>query len=258
MNRLPLRIGFISAMQEEQTGLIDALQNRQTETRGMREYISGDLNGLPSVFVLSRMGKVAAAATAVTLIERFAVTHIVFTGVAGAASDAVKVGDIVVATELVQHDMDASPLFPRFEIPLTGLSHFAVDAGLSEKLVAAAQDFLRLDYIQTISGADRAQFHLHDPQVHRGLIASGDEFVSCANRLATISEGLPGLLAIEMEGAAVAQVCFEFAIPFAVMRTISDAANEDSPVDFARFIQQVAAQYALHVIGRLASSVSAL
>ena len=247
----PLKLGLISAMAQEQAGLIDGMQNQQTVNRGMRDYVQGRLWDTECVCVLSRLGKVAAAATAATLIERFGVTHILFTGVAGAADQAVQVGDIVIAEQLVQHDMDASPLFPRFQIPLIGLSHFVADAALTDKVAAAVNIFLDRDFALAIGGADQHQFKIRNPRVHRGLIASGDEFIDSRTKLAELKQALPGLLAVEMEGAAVAQVCFEFGVPFTVIRTISDGANEDAPVDFMQFIERVAARYAFGIVRRL-------
>lgn len=245
------RLGLISALHQEQAGLIESMQDPQTINRGQRDYVTGLLWGIDSVCVLSRIGKVAAAATAATLIERFGVTHIVFTGVAGSADAAVQVGDIVIAEELVQHDMDATPLFPRFQVPLTGLSHFASDKELTDRLAQAAKDFIVHDFQKEIEPTERAAFNLDQPRIHRGLIASGDEFIDSRDRLAELKQALPGLLAVEMEGAAVAQVCFEFGVPFAVIRTISDNANEDSPHDFMRFIERVAARYAFKTVERL-------
>lgn len=247
----PVRLGLISALHQEQAGLIDVMQNATVVTRGMRDYVSGTLGNMECVCVLSRIGKVAAAATVATLIERFNVTHIVFTGVAGAADPSVAIGDIVVADMLMQYDMDATPLFPRFEIPLTGLSHFPSDLSLTDRLSQAAQAFISNDFQQVVTAEDRALFRLGAPRVHRGLIGSGDEFIDNRERLAALKTAMPALLAVEMEGAAVAQVCFEFGIPFTVIRTISDGANEDSPTDFMRFVERVAARYAFHIVGRL-------
>lgn len=251
MTSTTIRLGLISALHQEQAGLIDSMQNASTIKRGMRDYVTGKLGNMDCVCVLSRIGKVAAAATAVTLIERFDVTHIVFTGVAGAADKKVAVGDIVVADMLVQHDMDATPLFPRFEIPLTGLSRFPSDVLLTSQLGQVAEEFIRDDFRKAITPDDRALFRLNAPLVHRGLIASGDEFIDNRTRLAELKKIMPDLLAVEMEGAAVAQVCFEFGIPFTVIRTISDGANEDSPIDFMRFIDRVAACYAMNIVKRL-------
>jgi adenosylhomocysteine nucleosidase len=247
----PIRLGLISAMQEEQAGLIDVIENAAVVTRGRRDYVAGSLWGIDCVCVLSRMGKVAAAATVATLIERFGVTHILFTGVAGAADAGVSIGDIVVADSLIQHDMNASPLFPRFEVPLTGSAAFAPDGWLTTRLGQAAQDFLAHDFAGAIDAADRSAFRLAQPRVHHGLIASGDEFITGHTRQAELKAALPALLAVEMEGAAVAQVCFEFGIPYAVVRTISDDANEHAPLDFMRFIERVAARYAFDIVKRI-------
>ena len=222
-----MRLGIISALAEEQHGLIEALESPYKLVHGMREYTTGKLWEIDAVCVLSRIGKVAAAMTAAILVEKFGVTHIVFTGVAGSGDKNVNVGDIVVAEALVQHDFDASPLFPQFEIPLTGISHFATDVQLTDRLAIAAAKTTR---------------------VHRGLIASGDQFIGKLAQIQAIKGALPELLAVEMEGAAVAQVCFELGIPFAVIRTISDNANDDAAVDFMHFIKTVASRYAFEVI----------
>lgn len=222
-----MRLGIISALAEEQHGLIEAMESPYKRFHGMREYTAGKLWEIDAVCVLSRIGKVAAAMTAAILVEKFEVTHIIFTGVAGSGDKNVHVGDIVVAEELIQHDYDASPLFPRFEIPLTGLSRFASDRALTERLVLAAQKTGR---------------------VHRGLIASGDQFIGKRSQIEALKAALPDVLAVEMEGAAVAQVCFELGIPFTVIRTISDNANDDAAVDFMRFVKTVASRYAYDII----------
>ncbi len=243
-----MRLGIISALHQEQTGLIDAIDGVSVVQRGMREYASGTLWGIDCVCVLSRIGKVAAAATTAILIERFGVTHILFTGVAGAADDTVAVGDIVIADQLVQHDLDSSPLFPRFDIPLCGLSHLPTDLSLTNRIHQAAASWLQDGFVDAIEATDRTTFGLHSPRIHRGLIASGDEFIDSRARLAALKKLLPDMLAIEMEGAAVAQVCFECSVPFAVIRVISDDASDTAPVDFLHFIDRVAARYAFHVI----------
>ena len=242
------RLGIISALDEEQQGLVEAMEQAATLTHGMRQYTAGQLWGIDAVCVLSRIGKVAAATTASILVEKFKVSHILFTGVAGSADPNVRVGDIVIAESLIQHDMDASPLFPRFEVPLTGLSHFSSDRLLCQRLQVAARRFIELDFERVIEADERKAFKLAMPKVHRGLIASGDQFVSCRSRLSGLGADLPGLLAVEMEGAAVAQVCFELGVPFGVIRTITDNANEDAATDFMRFVKSVASRYAFQVV----------
>jgi adenosylhomocysteine nucleosidase len=245
-----MRLGIISALHEEQQGLVEAMQGPAKLIHGMREYTRGRIGAIEAVCVLSRIGKVAAATTATMLVERFGVTHILFTGVAGAGDAGVRVGDIVVADSLLQYDMDASPLFPRFEVPLTGMSHFPSDQHLSNRLADTAAAFLELDFERAIDAAERCNFRLERPRLHRGLIASGDQFISSAQHINGLGATLPGLLAVEMEGAAVAQVCFEMGVPFAIIRTISDNANEEAATDFMRFVKTVAANYAFHIVTR--------
>lgn len=252
-----MRLGIISALHEEQAGLVQAMERPHKLIHGMREYVVGQLWEIDAVCVLSRIGKVAAAMTATTLVEKFGVTHILFTGVAGAGDRSVRVGDIVVAESLVQHDMDASPLFPRFEVPLTGHTHFAADQQLSMRLSQAAHAFLESDLRDTIAHDERRAFGLDQPRAHRGLVASGDQFVNDRLRLDALNGALPGLVAVEMEGAAVAQVCHELGVPCAVIRAISDNANEDAAHDFMRFVKSVAAQYAFHITRRLCRDLAA-
>ncbi len=244
------RLGIISALHEEQEGLVQAMEGPATLKHGMRDYSVGRLWGIDAVCVLSRIGKVAASMTATMLVEKFGVTHILFTGVAGSGDALVRVGDIVIGESLVQHDMDASPLFPRYEVPLTGIARFQSDVSLSDQLADAANGFLDADFLEVIGQQDRHDFRLGMPTVHRGLIASGDQFVSSRVHIERLNTSHPGLLAVEMEGAAVAQVCFELGVPFAVIRTISDNANEDAATDFLRFVKSVAARYAFHIVRR--------
>jgi adenosylhomocysteine nucleosidase len=249
-------LGIISALSEEQEGLMEAMQGTRKRSHGMREYTEGNLWGIDAVCVLSRIGKVAAAMTAAILVEKFGATHIIFTGVAGSADIGVHVGDIVVADTLVQHDMDARPLFPRFEVPLTGLAHFESHLDLSKQLGAAARLFLNHELREVIAEAESREFGLDTPQLHLGMIGSGDQFIGSRQHMNLLKEALPALLAVEMEGAAVAQVCFELGVPFAVMRTISDNANEDAAVDFMRFVQTVASRYAFGVVKRLCQQLA--
>lgn len=244
-------IGLMSALHQEQAGLIEMMQNMETLHYGMRSYVKGKLWETDFVCVPSRLGKVAAATTAAILIERFGVTHIVFTGVAGGIGADIRIGDIVVADNLIQHDMNAMPLFQRFEVPLSGISRFPTDKLLTDQLVIAANDFIAQDFAEHVTAKERDLFQLVKPRVHTGLIASGDEFIHSKQRREHLISALPDLLAVEMEGAAVAQVCCELGIPFSIIRTISDTANEQSPGDFMQFIESVAARYAFHMTRRL-------
>lgn len=243
----PSPIGLMSAMQEELALLLQAMPDEQRVTVAGRDYWQGHWQGRPVVAVLSRIGKVAAATTATALIERFGVGQIVFTGVAGGIGPEVRVGDVVLANALVQHDMDASPLFPRHEVPLYGRSRFPTDTALSAGLARAAQAVLA-QVAAHVGQEAVSEFALHAPRLHTGLIASGDRFVSTTAEGRALQQALPDALAVEMEGAAVAQVCADYGVPFAALRTISDRADDDAHADFSRFIQKVASHYSLAML----------
>ena len=242
------RTAIVSAMHEELRALLPALERRQQVQLAGRSFHVGEMHGQPVVLVLSGIGKVAAATTAALLLHAFDVGRIVLTGAAGGIGVGVRVGDVVLARQLLQHDMDASPLFPRFEVPLTGRSHFAADAALGAALRFAALHCLN-DAAERIGAAHLADFGIDSPLLHEGLIVSGDRFVSTAAESDTLRALLPQALAVEMEGAALAQVCADFGRPFAVLRTISDRADDSAHVDFSRFIAQVASVYTREIIG---------
>ncbi len=240
MPRRPIAI--VSAMQHELRALLTLLHHPAPVRLAGRDFHCGSLHGQPVVLVLSGIGKVAAASTTTLLLHAFDAQQVVFTGVAGGLRRGVKVGDVVVARQLLQHDMDASPLFPRFEVPLTGRSRFETDPALADSLAAAAQRCI--DNAAVLIGApELVAFGIRAALVHEGLIVSGDRFVTGAADGDALRTVLPDALAVEMEGAAVAQVCADFARPFAVLRTISDRADADAPVDFMRFIDSVASVY---------------
>ncbi len=243
---------ILSALPEEQAGLVHALAHPQRITHAGRAFWRGELHGRSVVLALSGIGKVAAATTATALIERFGVARIVFTGVAGGVGDGVQVGDVVVAHDYLQHDMDASPLFPRWELPGYGRTRLACDAQVTD-LLSRAVDSCLLDLgtgaLAALGGAPAGA-----PRRHTGLVASGDWFVSTATGARALREALRAsdhdVLAVEMEGAAVAQVCADYGIPFGAVRTVSDRADDAAHVDFTRFVETVAARYADHIVDR--------
>ena len=241
------RIGIVAALHQELAAVLAALPDERRLSVAGRDFWRGHWHGHEVVAVLSRVGKVAAATTATALIERLGVDRIVFTGTAGGLGEGVAVGDMVVAGGLLQHDMDASPLFPRFEVPLTSRARFDTDAALSARLADAARAVA--GRASELLGADAvAEFALQAPRVHAGLIVSGDRFVATGAESAALRRALPDALAVEMEGAAVAQVCHDYGVPFAALRTISDRADDAAHVDFMRFIDQVASRYSAAVL----------
>lgn len=228
-----MTLALVAAMREELAAVLALMPDETWVQAAGRDVCRGHLHGQEVLVVLSRIGKVAAATTATALIERFGASAIVFTGVAGGLGPGVRVGDVVVATEFLQHDLDASPIFPRHEVPLYGRARFGTDPALTDRVARAVRAAL--------------------PEVglHRGLIVSGDRFVSTTAEARALQRELPDALAVEMEGAAIAQVCHDYGVPYAAVRTISDRADDAAHGDFTRFVQEVASRYSAAIVEHL-------
>ena len=244
------RLALVSAMHEELAAVLARMPDEHKTVVAGREFWLGHWHGHEVVAVLSRIGKVAAATTTTVLIERFGVNRVVFTGVAGGLAPQVNVGDVVVADALMQHDMDASPLFARHEVPLTGMTRFPADASLRDALLQAAPLALN-DVVQSLPRQDWLKIDLEQARVHHGLVISGDRFISQSADSAELQRRLPDALAVEMECAAMAQVCYDYGVPMAAVRTISDRADDAAHVDFPQFIHSIASSYSAAVLDRL-------
>ena len=250
------RVAIISAMRAEVADLHDSmtvdpeLSLTHGQSQGMRDYWAGELWGVPVVVAWSRWGKVAAASTTTHVLQTYRPREVILTGVAGSIDPDVRVGDVVVADTLVQHDMDASPLFPRHEIPLLGVTEVAADPGIKEDLLDATAGFLTDELPQRLPEQTRAGFRIGDPRARVGQILTGDQFISGTAAVADLRDRFPGGRCVEMEGAAVAQVCFEHSVPFGVIRTISDTADHNADIDFEAFLRQVAATYSHGILRR--------
>lgn len=238
-------IGIMSAMHEEIHLLLEQMQVNCETTIGMRTYYEGLLWENEVVLVFSRWGKVAASSTTTTLIERFEIDELIFSGVAGAINSELNIGDVVIGNRLVQHDMNASPLFEKYEIPLTEKKYFETNNRITNLLHKSAQTFF-VNY--KLDDKVKKTFNLHSPKLYLGTIASGDEFVSDIKKIYEIRNDLSDVLCVEMEGAAVAQVCYEYDIPFGIVRTISDSADESAHIDFVKFVEQVASHYTVEIL----------
>jgi adenosylhomocysteine nucleosidase len=255
-----MKIGIVGAMPQEIALLQRDLQHSRVQLRGMRQYLQGCLYGKDVVLVFSRCAKVAAASTVTTLIEVFGVDLIVFTGVAGATDTTLEVGDVVIGTLLVQHDLDARPLFRRFEVPLLGKVAFEAPPSLVSLARRSAELYLHTHLRGEVSAESLKAFGIVSPKVREGLIISGDQFIASPEILGSIRRALleahlPMAQCVEMEGAAVAQVCHEHGIPLIVMRAISDRADHSAAVDFIPFVEQVASHFTCGIVRELISAV---
>jgi len=216
-----MRYGIIGAMDSEIARLTEAMKSMtQTQIGGLIFY-QGGLCGCDTVVVKCGVGKVNAACCAQMMIDRYAVDALINVGVAGGVSSLLSVQDVVVGTELVQHDFDLRPfgytkgfLGREYGDEVNQPTYFKADERLVNRCMNAAQAFV---------GEGHACF--------QGVIASGDEFVASAQRRKEIADEF-GALASEMEGAAIAQVAAQNGVPFLVLRTISDLADGSAPVSF--------------------------
>lgn len=237
-----MTLAILSALHDELAALLPLLESARVERHGGRDFHRGRLAGHEVVLVLSGIGKVAAAATAALLCDRLQASALLFTGVAGGLAAPARVGDLVVATQLLQHDLDASPIFPRWQVPGAGRSHFDADALMAAALARAASAVLAAPHPALQA------FGVKQPRLHQGLVISGDRFVSSAAESSALQQVLPLALTVDMESAAVAQVAHDFGRPLAVLRSISDRADDLAHVDFPRFLAEVAAPYAREVV----------
>ncbi|HHH50184.1 MAG TPA: 5'-methylthioadenosine/adenosylhomocysteine nucleosidase [Saprospiraceae bacterium] len=246
-------IGIMGAMHEELDRIVSMIESVSEEKVGNKTVYLGLLNDQKVVVVFSGWGKVAAATTSTMLIERYKITSLIFTGVAGAISPSLSIGDIVIGTSFVQHDMDCAGVLgiKRFEIPLLSLTEIPSSFNLQKQSIQAAKKYVAEDLVSDVSKDELDQLGVSKPNVYTGLIASGDQFISSADKQQELLDALPKLLAVEMEGAAVAQVAYEYELDFIVIRIISDKADDDAVIDFPRFIEHVASHFTAGIIKRL-------
>lgn len=241
-------IGIMGAMREEINDIRQLMYEVTEFSHGMRTYYTGTIDEIKVVLVFSRWGKVAAAITVSSLILEFEITDLIFIGVAGGIHQELKIGDAVIADRLIQHDLDPRPLMKQYEIPLLDLSYLECDPGHIAVAEKAIQTVLNNKIATIIDQQHIDRFSLNNPKLYKGTIASGDKFFSTQSQKDELLAALPEVLCVEMEGAAVAQVCHEYHIPFVVLRVISDDANESSVIDFPDFILNVSSKYAHEII----------
>ena len=184
---------------------------------------------------------------ALELIVTYNCDELIFLGVAGSADKDVRIGDIVIADLVFQHDMDARPVFPQFEVPFLGVSGFKSKPENQSKLLDACNSFLQSEF-QESSETTLAEFGITSPRVTIMDVASGDQFITDKREVKSLKEKLSNVGCVEMEGAGIAQVSHEYGIPFSIVRVISDNADSDTPIDFMKFIGKVASHYSINIL----------
>lgn len=221
------RTGIIAAMDSEIRNLTADLDQERTERIAGREIHFGFLEDQPVAMVLCGCGKVNAALSATLLACHAKVSRVLVTGVSGGLADGLNVGDVVIGDSFVQHDMDARPLFPLHEIPFEGFSVIEADPQLRHLLASATRAMLESS---RPTGLERAK-------LIEGMVISGDQFLSSQDARERVLRNLPMACAVDMESAAIAQVCRAVDLPLGVMRVISDSADGSAHIDFARFVE---------------------
>ena len=223
----PLHIGLLGAMPEEIGSDLSHLRQLNSTDHGdltLHQGVWGD--GVRLTLAWSGWGKVCAARAATRLMAAAPdVDLLLFTGVAGAADAALQQWDVVLADAVIQHDMNASPLFPRFTLPQLNRDRLQPDP---DWLAWASQ---------SLNAAHEAGELKGFGAVRPGLIATGDQFIGDAAVLQELKAALPDLQAVEMEGGAVAQVAEQEGVPWLVLRVISDGADEAAAQSFSDFVQ---------------------
>jgi adenosylhomocysteine nucleosidase len=213
-------IGIIAAMQEETVYLKQHMTEVESLSIGEYTFFVGNINKTKVVLLQCGIGKVNAAIGATLLIERFKPKFIINTGVAGGLHESLAVGDIVISIAVQHHDVD---------LTIWGYEHgqlpqLPVSFTPSQELIDAAE-----------RAAEKMSMH-----VTKGLIVSGDSFIHQDEDIEKIKQKFPGVHAVEMEGAAIAQVCHQFKVPFVIIRALSDIAGKESPISFEQFLKQAA------------------
>ena len=225
-----MKIAIMGAMQEEITPLLEFFGKYETIEYGKNKYYVTTYKGLELVIAYSKIGKVNASLTASTLIEKFGATKLLFSGVAGAVNPSLKIGDLIVAAKLAQHDLDITA----FGHPHGFVPEGSVFVETDSALMALAKK-VALD---------------KNIALQEGIIATGDQFICDEQKKEWIGKTF-NADALEMEGASVAVVCDALGVPFFVLRAISDAADMDAGFSFDEFLNSSAKVSASFIIAML-------
>lgn len=230
-------IGIIGAMEPEVALLRQQINNVTTTTLGSYTFYCGSLANVQIVLVQSGIGKVASALAAALLIQHFKPTAVINTGSAGGFDPDLNVGDVVISTEVRHHDVDVTA--------------FGYEIGQVPQMPAAYNAHPLL-----INAAEQSIQALGFCKTKKGLIATGDSFICDPARINVIRQQFPTMLAVEMEGAAIAQVCHMLNTPFVVIRSLSDIAGKESPQSFEAYLEVASknsSAMVLELLSRLSS-----
>lgn len=210
-------IGIIGAMDEEVAKLIEVMKDEVVQTKAAMEFHKGIISGKEIVVVRSGIGKVNAGICAQILAGDYKVDAIINTGIAGSLDAAIDIGDIVLSTDALQHDVDAVAFgYPLGQIPRMDTLSFPADKKLADI-------------------AEKCQAKVcSDIKVFKGRVVSGDQFIADKTVKERIIENFGGLCT-EMEGAAIAQAAYLNNIPYLIIRAISDKADDSASVDYPTF-----------------------
>ena len=233
-DKVEIHIGILAAMPEEIGTFLSNLDSIVQKKYGDLIIFSGVWKGslTKQIFLsvcFSGWGKVSASRATTRLIssiyKKKKIDFLLFTGVAGAAKNNLKQWDIIISDSVVQHDMDARPIFERYEVP-----------ALKTKKILSSRKILGIFEKSLLDSKINGDLS-HFGNFYKGLIATGDQFISDKNILESISSDFKDLYAVEMEGAAFAQVAEQEEIIWLVIRVISDQADGQAHIDFESFIQ---------------------
>jgi len=233
-----MKIAIMGAMPEEVEPILERLDGYEVVHYAKNKYYKGTYKGIEVVVAYSKIGKVFSTLTASTMLQVFGCDILLFTGVAGAVNPELKIGDLIIASKLSQHDLDITIFgHPHGYVP-EGSVYIESDPDLRAlaKLVAKKLNV----------------------EVKEGIIATGDQFIACEDRKCFISDTFQAD-ALEMEGASVATVCDALNIPFFILRAISDAADMDAGFNFDEFVQssaKISADFLMSMVDELVHRVA--
>ena len=231
-----MKIAIIGAMEEEVALLRENIKNKTEDTVAGCEFTFGKMHGANVILLKSGIGKVNAAMSTTILLEKYKPDCIINTGSAGGFNPMLNVGDAVISTEVRHHDVDVTAFGYEYgQVPKLPPA-FTAD----EKLVAAAV---------------AAAKEIEEIQIVKGAIATGDSFMSDPEKVAFVREKFADLQAVEMEAAAIAQVAYQFAVPFVIIRSLSDIAGKESNVSFDQFLDQ-AARHSAELVMKMVALLS--